>query len=760
MPRNHPPKNAQNSPGGQNVRRADRPQGAEKESRMNEENRSPMADDAYTDTVESTAALLSRHADYAALLSAFAAGDARVAVQDRRVLRAIDEGWVKAIEDALPAIDTLLRHPTGFIAESEEVLPIEMTKKVNGRSIAHLARHSDYLSEGPDGEYTPTKLLNIFREDSLLTYENKFLNTLLARLALFVGRRYTIWRDRGADERVRTATYDASFPDGDGRAKITLTIERTDPCAGDEGRPNPTYDTALFRRVTRLREVTEDYLRSDFARKMDRNYVHPPIMRTNAILKNKYFRTCLSLWEFIESYEDAGYGLLVGERNIPLSDDGLRAMQNGAAAAYCLFRHDVCGDAPAEEPARLSDGLRARVDTELPPPADERNTVPAVTDDMTDAEIVRAVYIALLADEMAEEERRAAEEAARRSGEEAAEAESADAAAMADEPDDAEDGEAPARRGGRLRIERSFLSYLHTATPEAKLYLCTLANLLTAYPGVRARVSWDFLTFRAHRRTVARLTLRSRVVRLYLACDPAAEGDFPLQDVSATRRTADTPALLRVGDAAGLRQGADLIARTAALCGLGAPRPTGAPAPMSPADYPPMRRDELIAAGLIRCRGGDGEGAPAPAPDAASAPTADVPARPVRAPGPAISAPDYPAPPVPYPPAVGISPEAPLPAAPKEESAPAAAAPERVTMRPIVRPTVEDFSEPTLFGVDDSGDFLADMREEERRRTEWEAALRAREEERRAAAGDLEKDAAMKDSTEKDARGKDGGAHA
>lgn len=29
-----------------------------------------------------------------------------------------------------------------------------------------------------------------------------------------------------------------------------------------------------------------------FVKSMDRNFVRPPIMRTNAIIKNKYFREC------------------------------------------------------------------------------------------------------------------------------------------------------------------------------------------------------------------------------------------------------------------------------------------------------------------------------------------------------------------------------------------------------------------------------------------------------------------------------------
>lgn len=44
------------------------------------------------------------------------------------MLRCIDETWIKAVEESLPALDELIRNPSHFIAETEEILPIEMTK--------------------------------------------------------------------------------------------------------------------------------------------------------------------------------------------------------------------------------------------------------------------------------------------------------------------------------------------------------------------------------------------------------------------------------------------------------------------------------------------------------------------------------------------------------------------------------------------------------------------------------------------------------
>jgi hypothetical protein len=37
------------------------------------------------------------------------------------------------------------------------------------------------------------------------------------------------------------------------------------------------------------------------------NFVRPPIMRTNAIMKNVDLKACLGLWQYVLGYENIGY---------------------------------------------------------------------------------------------------------------------------------------------------------------------------------------------------------------------------------------------------------------------------------------------------------------------------------------------------------------------------------------------------------------------------------------------------------------------
>ena len=153
---------------------------------VEKETEKPTSDqDVYSDTVSVGNALTGRHEEYAELSDAFT-GEGEIRFVKQRVVRAIDESWVRAIEDCLPALDEVTRNPSHFIEETEELLPIERTKKVTTRSIKHLCQHTGLISRIEGDVVIPSKLLNVFRDESVMTYENKFVNTLLTRLYDFV----------------------------------------------------------------------------------------------------------------------------------------------------------------------------------------------------------------------------------------------------------------------------------------------------------------------------------------------------------------------------------------------------------------------------------------------------------------------------------------------------------------------------------------------------------------------------------------------
>lgn len=458
---------------------------------------------AYADTLESVSSLLERHGIYGDVLGCFSEGEATARLSQKRMLRAVDEIWVKAVEDCIPAMDELIRNPNHFIAETEDILPIERTKRISGRSIAHLGRHTDYLSVGPDGDYTPTKMLNIFREDSLLTYENKFLNTLLNRLYSFVNRRYKVAKTYGVDEKLESFEFENTFTHAEGRGtvKISVAYSRRDM---DADAKNALIGTGLWSRVERLNDIVTGYVNSSFCKAMDRNFVRPPIMRTNAIIKNKYFRECLALWEFIESYDDAGYGIVVEEKAQTLPQEYIKAAYAGAAMQYLLFRHNlqdgfteesqreyIRPDFVIREKEEQSHWEVFAVEKEQEPISEDLNLI---------------LQVALTADEQMKEEE--------------------DVLTV---------------------MIRSFQAKLCLAEDGMKENFARICNGFLKYRNVDVRYSHDFATVSYGGQVLARITIGANTMMFYTSLvRKEIPDDFGMVDVPGRRDFADTPTCFKI----------------------------------------------------------------------------------------------------------------------------------------------------------------------------------------------------------------------
>ena len=68
----------------------------------------PVSGDAYRETLSSLENL-SRLPFYAQLREAFREGSGKIELRKRYMLKAIDEAWVSAIEDTIPALDVIIR---------------------------------------------------------------------------------------------------------------------------------------------------------------------------------------------------------------------------------------------------------------------------------------------------------------------------------------------------------------------------------------------------------------------------------------------------------------------------------------------------------------------------------------------------------------------------------------------------------------------------------------------------------------------------
>ena len=593
---------------------------------------------AFEDADKTVTDLVGRYKVFGDILGAMSSGNAKTRLSQMYMLRCIDETWIKAVEESLPALDELIRNPSHFIAETEEILPIEMTKKITSRSVAHLSRHTDLISKVEGDTVTPIKMLNVFREDSILTYENKFLNTLIYKLFVFVNSRYNTALNYGVDEKVTAIEFEDKFYHDEYKAKVKINVELSKKSNGEERseeeRINRITQSDLWQRVSRLNDVVAAYRSSDFCLAMGTHYVRPPVIRTNAILKNKYFRQCLALWEFIESYEDDGFGFSVGETVLATPDAYVKQLYEQSAIAYFVFRHNALGDYDSESIlasfmeqfnlyATDDANERSYVLGERMSGSDTQNDDSAVqtTDsplmDKNDAgedDILLAIKVALAAEKKiaqqmkAELERQKAEEQAAILAKQAEEQGSADTETFENRVESdisASDDEDEYSKDG-IKYIKSFKAKMMLASEETKEYFAKIVNGLLKYAKVKMRESQQYVTFKRGKDLLCKIAVRGKTLCVHFALEPSRLDDkYFITDLSGVRKFAETPSMLKVKSERGVKYAFELIDAVRERFGL--TENAKYKESVTTADYPSADMNTLIARGLVKIVNENGE---------------------------------------------------------------------------------------------------------------------------------------------------------
>ena len=150
----------------------------------------------------------------------------------------------------------------------------------------------------------------------------------------------------------------------------------------------------------------------------------------------------------------------------------------------------------------------------------------------------------------------------------------------------------------RVRYDRSFEAKLIQADDTLKRWYSELKNELLSYKKVTSRLSWQHEAFRLGRGTVAKLVIRGKTLRIYLALEPSAyDGSkYVVEDASEHAKFEKTPLLYRIRSERRCRYAKELIA--AAIAALGGDR--GQEQDTDYASVPYENTQELIGRGLVR----------------------------------------------------------------------------------------------------------------------------------------------------------------
>ncbi len=279
---------------------------------------------------------------YTYFTNAIKGGKKELALSVRYSQNEIDLTWVEAIEKSIIPLDNIIRNPRRFIEQIEEIVPIEQARRITNESIRHLAQHTNMIAKVDDSGVTPDKILNIYKEESFATYENRFIYTLLINLQYFIDKRLKLISDSGT-RAVSKISMNNQFNIGKEELKYSMSLTSVARVADDAEFLQIDADTSKLdavTRVERIRKILYDFQASPLIKSLyGCALVKPPIMRTNVLLKNPDFKAAMALWQFIETYRDTGLSVQMVENNELPSPDYISQLYSILALNYCLLKH-------------------------------------------------------------------------------------------------------------------------------------------------------------------------------------------------------------------------------------------------------------------------------------------------------------------------------------------------------------------------------------------------------------------------------------
>lgn len=220
-------------------------------------------------------------------------------------LKDFDYEWLDKIEEVLPYLDNIFRNPKRFIINEEEIVKVELARKVTVESVIHLTQHTNLIQKIEDnGDVKPSKILNINKEESLDTYENRFIHTLLNNLRNFFEQRLEATSGNSYCMDKNILQYEANTNVFGENLKISLDLsDVTKSIKENSGSKN---NMSFAERVQKVKTQVDGFFGTELMMNLTRLHVPPvrsPIRKTNVILKNPNFRKAEELWNYIQTFE-------------------------------------------------------------------------------------------------------------------------------------------------------------------------------------------------------------------------------------------------------------------------------------------------------------------------------------------------------------------------------------------------------------------------------------------------------------------------
>lgn len=212
-----------------------------------------------------------------------------------------DEG-ILLIEETMPYIENIYRNANRIIINEEEIVKIELAKKITVESVKHLSKHTNFIQNITEtGDVEPSKILNINKEESYDTYENKLIYSLIQNIEIYVKQKkdylekLLVNSQQIKDKKVEYV----SNTNADGKEiAVNLSINTI---LTNKGIKNKIKDqVSKIKNIEGKIEILKNYSIYKLFEKKHAKPITAPLKKTNLILKNVNFQYAVRLWEYLQ----------------------------------------------------------------------------------------------------------------------------------------------------------------------------------------------------------------------------------------------------------------------------------------------------------------------------------------------------------------------------------------------------------------------------------------------------------------------------
>ena len=231
--------------------------------------------------------------------------DSRLILELNRNQILEDTDWIDMVIEVSPHLTKAFDKWMKQIVTEEEVIKMELIKNISVESIKHLTKHVNLVTDYDEetGDVLPSYLLNAYKEENFVTYENRFLYSLVKLIDDFIYLRTEA--EEKNSPKYRGKNYQRAVYEGFtkiNKERVKLKFEYTSEAVEEQDKTKEIEDKiAELKKGMALIKATELYKFLDSKRFP---LVKNPLKMTNVLLKNVHFQYCVKLWGYLNSHLD------------------------------------------------------------------------------------------------------------------------------------------------------------------------------------------------------------------------------------------------------------------------------------------------------------------------------------------------------------------------------------------------------------------------------------------------------------------------